>query len=93
MPTWEKFEDSQWLFWEEQIATDRWLLCFKPSGDHNPYSTRYWVDVRTMKWEPGQGEEVYIEKCNPPDEFIMLCIMHEMRKKYGSAPDDRCSEA
>lgn len=46
-----------------------------------------------MKWEPGQGEEVYIEKCNPPDEFIMLCIMHEMRKKYGSAPDDRCSEA
>lgn len=31
----------------------------------------------------------YLEEHTPPDELTLLCVMYEMRKKYGGISDDR----
>jgi len=74
--------DKAWLYCEEQLASGHWLACFKPAPN---YAGAYWVNVLVSQWSASPIScPTVIEEHLLDDEFIQLCIIHEMRKKYGA---------
>jgi hypothetical protein len=81
-----KVHDDNWLMHQEQLAPDRWLLCFITNPTRTVHSLPdAWVNVLRKEWTADSNRvlpeiEVYkLDTCGPLE---MECIMHEMRNKY-----------
>lgn len=84
MAEWKKHSDL-WLVLQEQLAPDRWLLCFKPNTGHTPPLASGWVNVLTAEWHEGDSlEEIEKWKLEDTGPLELECIMQEMRKRYGA---------
>jgi hypothetical protein len=77
--------NKNWLLWEEQLAPKAWLVCFKPNA---PWHNMYWVNVLERKWSSMEGLNIGTELFvhHGDDPIMQLCLMEEMRKKYGEPP-------
>lgn len=74
--------DKRWMLWEEQLAPDRWLVCFRPAEGH---TSDYWINVLKAQWTAAStGCPPVVEDHVLDDVLMQACIMHEMRKKYGA---------
>ena len=74
--------DHHWLVWEEQLAPDRWLVCFKPSPQ-SQLGAVYWINVMLEQWSTQRHCPKVIEEYTLDDALVQACVMYEMRDKYG----------
>lgn len=83
MTEWKRY-DAIWMVSNEQLAPDRWLLCFRRHSD-DATLPEAWVNITTELWPQDRMvrtiEEHALSNCGPLE---LECIMIEMRKKYGA---------
>lgn len=87
MADWE-YSSSTWLQRQEQLAPNRWLVCFtRPEGISN-HTPAHWIYVFKERFNAGgvSGTNVFFHCIEQPDPLMMECIAHEMRKKYSNTP-------